>query len=394
MTETCDVLVAGAGIHGAGVAQAAAAAGYSVVVAEMNSIAAATSSRSSKLIHGGLRYLEQMRLGLVRECLRERALLLRLAPELVRLERFFIPVYRDTDRRPWWIRTGLSLYAVLGGLRPGNRFRVLDRSEWRRLDGLRTENLQAVFAYQDGQTDDAALTRAVMRSACSLGARLVLPAELVHARVHRQGIHCALATAEGVRTVEAGVLINATGPWVNRVLNCIEPAVKKLPIDLVQGSHILLEHPLREGVYYLEAPSDRRAIFLMPWHGHTLIGTTERPFDGDPAAVCPSETEQRYLLQNAGHYFPELADNGRAGLVDSFAGLRVLPARAGRAFRRSREIILHTDRRVRPRVLSIYGGKLTSYRADALKVMRRVAASLPDRKARADTADLALSPDD
>ena len=148
-----DVVVIGAGIHGAGVAQAAAAAGHTVLVLEKTAIAHGTSSRSSKLIHGGLRYLETGQFGLVRESLRERAILLRIAPGLVRLSPFFIPVYGGASRSRWKIRAGLSLYALLGGFGRHNRFQSIARSEWHRLDGFQTDGLRAVFAMPwKGQT--------------------------------------------------------------------------------------------------------------------------------------------------------------------------------------------------------------------------------------------------
>jgi glycerol-3-phosphate dehydrogenase len=186
--ETFDVAVIGAGIHGTGVAQAAAAAGHSVLLLEQTSVAAGSSSRSSKLIHGGLRYLETGQFGLVRESLRERGLMLRLAPELVRVQRFYIPVYAHTRRRPWQLRLGLSLYALLSSLRPESRFGTVPRSEWATLDGLDTAGLQAVFWYQDGQTDDRALTRAVRDSALQLGAQLRCPARFESARLDDDGV--------------------------------------------------------------------------------------------------------------------------------------------------------------------------------------------------------------
>ena len=172
MAESYDLVIIGGGIHGAGIAQAAAARGLSVMVLEQSGIASGTSSRSSKLIHGGLRYLESGQFALVRECLHERTLLLKLAPQLVKLKSFYIPVYRDTTRRPWLLHLGLSLYALLGGLHPAVRFCRVPQSRWRNLDGLDTAQLEAVFQYNDAQTDDAALTRAVMRSAQQLGAQL------------------------------------------------------------------------------------------------------------------------------------------------------------------------------------------------------------------------------
>ncbi|MBS1246874.1 MAG: FAD-dependent oxidoreductase [Proteobacteria bacterium] len=197
MTGQHDLVVIGAGIHGAGAAQAAAAAGYSVLVLEQTGIASATSCRSSKLIHGGLRYLESGQLNLVRESLRERDILLRIAPQLVRLVPFHIPIYRHTARRSWQIRAGLSLYALLGNLRRHAWFDTLPRTQWDELDGLTTRNLQAVFRYQDAQTDDAALTQAVMRSAQSLGAELVVPGEFLAAQHTANGYAVRYRTPQG-----------------------------------------------------------------------------------------------------------------------------------------------------------------------------------------------------
>jgi glycerol-3-phosphate dehydrogenase len=386
-TESYDVVVMGAGIHGAGVAQACAAAGYSVLLLEKTRIAAGTSSRSSKLIHGGLRYLEQGQLRLVRECLRERALLLHNAPELVRRVPFYLPVYNTTARRPLRIVAGLGLYALLGG----GGFSRLSRRRWPDLDGLTTAGLQQVFRYWDAQTDDAALTRAVVASALQLGAVLRCPAEV-------QGIQLADPLSEVAyvwqgreHTCRARVLVNAAGPWANALLSLVQPSVLPQSVVLVQGSHLLLPAPLAHGVYYVEAPSDGRAVFVIPWRGQTLVGTTETPFHGDPAAVRPSAQERAYLLATLCHYFPRYAAVP-ANAVEAFAGLRVLPAGAGDAAARSRETVLAPDRPRRPRLLTIYGGKLTAYRATAAAVLQRLQPSLPGRKAVARTSHLVLVP--
>ena len=220
-----DVLVVGGGIHGAGAAQAAAARGYSVLVLEQTAIAAGTSSRSSKLIHGGLRYLESMQFALVRESLRERRLLLKLAPEIVRLVPVYIPIYRDTRRRPWQIRAGLGLYAMLGGLAGDNLFTSIPAAEWKGLDGLDTRGLEAVFRYHDGQTDDAVLTRAVMNSARELGAEVVVPGAFVSAERRPDHIGYEYRHADRLHAGTARVLINAAGPWVNQVLGRITPRI-------------------------------------------------------------------------------------------------------------------------------------------------------------------------
>lgn len=385
-----DVIVVGAGIHGVGIAQAAAAAGQTVAVLEQQAIASGSSSRSSKLIHGGLRYLEQFDLHLVHESLEERARLLKLAPELVKLVPFYIPVYRSTRRRPWKIRAGLSLYALLGGLHGHTRFHAVPRREWKDLDGLRQEELQAVFQYWDAQTDDAALTRAVMASAQALGAELLVPARFESAHIQDEACTANFSINGAQQTCTCRVLVNAAGPWVNQVASRIQPPLAPAHVDLVQGTHLILDAKHGARIYYVEAPQDGRAVFIMPWHeGHTLVGTTETLFKGaDPAAVQPLPAEREYLLTVVRRYFPAMPTTVHA----SFAGLRVLPSAGTRAFQRSREILLLTDRERDPRVLTVYGGKLTSYRADAEHALRLIASSLPRRAARADTRSLPLTP--
>ncbi len=392
MSATVDVAIVGAGIHGAGVAQAAAAAGHSVLLLEQRAIAAGTSSRSSKLIHGGLRYLETGQFRLVRESLHERTLLLRLAPDLVRLRRFHVPVYRDTRRRPWLLRTGLSLYALLAAFAPGARFGTLPRRQWGGLDGLSTDGLQSVFFYHDAQTDDQALTRAVVQSARQLGAQLLCPAQLLGAHLHEQGVELRILQNGRESRCSARVLVNAAGPWADRLARTIEPAIIVPAVERVQGSHLVLPVRLEERCYYLESPRDGRAIFALPWHGQLLLGTTETRFRGDPDQVTPSAAEVHYLLGVFKHYFPHWRTLGPADLTDSFAGLRTLPSGPGHAFHRTRETLLVVDRAERPRVLSMYGGKLTTWRAVAERAIARVAGSLPARRPVAHTSQLPLRP--
>lgn len=386
-TEDYDVIVIGGGIHGAGVAQAAAAGGYSVLLLERQALGSGTSSRSSKLIHGGLRYLESAQLGLVRESLHEREILLRIAPTLVKRVPFFIPVFAGTRRRPWFIRAGLSLYALLGGLSRGTRFETVPRAQWDNLDGLDTNGLEEVFRYEDAQTDDAVLTLAVMRSAQELGAELRCPANFLSAKVIDRGFKVHYLAGDNENACRARTLVNAAGPWANTILDRITPRPSVLSVDLVQGAHIVIEGETRRGVYYVEAPRDRRAVFVMPWKGHTLIGTTETPYHGDPGSVRALPEEISYLQETFQHYFPD-----RPGpLLDSFAGLRVLPHGAGSVFRRSRETILHRNSSDPAQLVTIYGGKLTGYRATATKVIRLLKKTLPARIPVADTAELPLS---
>jgi len=388
VAEQYDIVIVGGGIHGVGVAQAAAAHGYSVLVLEQGDLAVGTSGRSSKLIHGGLRYLESGRLALVAESLRERALLLKLAPELVRMRSFFFPIFRTTRRRPWQVRAGLSVYALLGGLRAAARFQRVDRRDWKTLDGLNTSDLEVVFRYQDAQTDDAALTRAVMRSAETLGARLAAPARFSAAILTDDGCEIEYACNGRAESCCARVLVNAAGPWASRVLGCIDPAPVCRAVELVQGAHIHVRGRLDAGIYYLEAPQDGRAVFVMPWQEGTLVGTTETRFDGAPGDVRVLPAERDYLLTVLEQYFPGFP----SAVLDSFAGLRVLPVGVGPVFGRSRETFFDLDRATGPRVLTIWGGKLTTFRSTAEKVIRRLEGSLPARIAVASTHTLELSP--
>jgi len=391
MTESLkDVLVVGGGIQGVGVAQAAAAGRHSVLLLESQSVASGTSSRSSKLIHGGLRYLESKQLKLVRESLKEREVLLEIAPHLVKLVPFYIPVYRTTTRSPWTMRLGLSLYALLGGLRKHARFRRVPEREWHTLDRIRLDGLLDVFQYSDGQTDDAALCRAVLRSAREMGADVALPAEFLSAT--REGDLWRVRYRAGAEEheVKARVLVNATGPWVNSVLERIYgewgDAPPRREIDLVGGTHIELEGEVARGIYYVEAPSDQRAVFVIPWKGHTLVGTTEQPFTGDPRKVAPTADEIEYLESTLHHYFPE--HSGKR--INAWAGLRVLPHGEGSTFHRPREVILVPDDMKAPTLVSIYGGKLTGYRHTAQRVMKLLHRTLPQHTALADTAKLRL----
>ena len=387
-----DVVVVGGGIHGVGAAQAAAAAGHSVLLMEKTDLACGTSSRSSKLIHGGLRYLESAQWHLVRESLKERRILLDIAPELVRLVAFHLPVYRSMRRRPWQLRLGLCMYAALGGFDRSTRFRTLPRQEWSRLDGLETGGLGTVLRYYDGQTDDALLTRSVMASAQKLGAELALPATFVDADLAGDGVDIRFTHRGRPEHLHARVLVNAGGAWANTIATRITPTAVLPAVELVQGTHLIVPGELSQGIYYVESPRDGRAVFVMPWHGEILIGTTETRFRGNPEQVAPLAAERHYLLSVLRRYFPRFRHSAIATRHQAFAGVRVLPVGKGHAFHRSRETMLITDRSSSPRSISIYGGKLTGWRATAEQVMRRIASSLPQRKPRADTRRLRIDP--
>ena len=392
MKETYDIAIIGGGIHGVGVAQAAAASGLTVCVFEKSDgLAHGTSSRSSKLIHGGLRYLETGQLPLVYECLRERRYLIKNAPKLVKLQPFFIPIYDDSSRSPLMIRLGLTLYALLGKLTADTRFRKLNKNEWDSLPGLKHEGLQAIFQFYDGQTDDAALTRAVMQSAKDLGAKLHLKAEVQNIEIDSDG--CSIEYLKGGEKhhCHAKVIVNAAGPWAHKVAACITPQQSIPEIELVAGTHIVLPKLPIPGLIYAESPVDNRPIFIMPWKEHTLVGTTERRYYGNPDDIKPSPEEIDYLLKSVAHYFPAQTQL-REQLQASFAGCRVLPASGGNANRKPRETLLIMDAPKRPRVLSIYGGKLTAYRATAEQVMEKLSPIFGKPSRARNTRGITLTP--
>ena len=366
-------------------AQAAAAAGYSVAVLEKSRLAEGTSSRSSKLIHGGLRYLEQLEISLVWESLRERELLFRIAPDLVKRQKFFIPVYDRTSRKPWVMKLGLLMYAMLAGGAKNSWFKTIPRSDWDSLDGLNQTGLKRVLRYWDGQTDDAALTRAVMQSAQDLGADLFYPACFVSADIADDDVEVCFQFGSDSFSTRAKVVVNAAGPCANQVLSHFTPKVEQLAVDNIQGTHIELPGVITHGCYYVEA-KDKRVVFVMPWNDRTLVGTTESRFGGNPDQVTPLDSEIQYLKDVYETHFPDRDHS----VINQWAGLRVLPVAKGAAFKRSRETMLPVDNQSRPRLLSIYGGKLTGYRATAEKVMKILSRTLPKVTPVANTRELHL----
>ena len=386
MTKHYDICVIGGGIQGCGVAQAAAAAGYSCVLIEKSGLASATSSRSSKLIHGGLRYLESGQFHLVAESIYERELLIKNAPDLVKRVAFYIPLYKHTSRKSWQVFVGLSLYALLGRLKATACFRHIPEKDWSKLDGLSEKNLQSVYQYTDGQTDDVKLTRAVMYSACELGAELVCPASFVSAQYEAKRYTVVYQKEESQEQLSCSALINAAGPWVNEVQKNITPHVKETAIELVQGAHLIIRQPAPKGVYYVESPSDRRAVFIMPWYEHTMVGTTETHYEGDPDKITATEHEIEYLRNITEYYFPR----SDTEILHSFAGARVLPKGDESMFNRPRDTVYFIDPQL-PGYLALMGGKLTGYRATAEKTMKKIQIHLSEKTAVADTRDIKLS---
>jgi len=386
MTDV-DILIIGGGIAGVGTAQAAAAAGHSVLLVEQNTIASATSSNSTKLIHGGLRYLESMQMKLVYEALRERELLLKLAPGLVSREWFYIPVYRHSKRPAWMVNIGLALYWALSLGR--SRFKSIPRKQWHSvIPGLNTEQMTALLAYEDAATDDALLTQAVARSAEQLGAEIQQHTVFISATFQNDRWLIQLApVGQTLKTeVRAKILINAAGPWVNTVRDQITPLPPEQNISLVQGTHLLLDRPCPAFIYV--ESEDGRVMFFRPWQDGTLAGTTETGFHGDPADVHASKEEVASILATYNRYFP---DNpcSEPNILKYYCGIRVLPQHSDTAFSASRSAMLTCDHKDKPSYIAIYGGKLTTYRKKAEKVECLISRRLPGKR-KANTANIRL----
>jgi len=383
-----DILVIGGGINGVGTAQAAAAACHSVLLVEQNTIASATSSNSTKLIHGGLRYLESMQMGLVYEALHERETLLKLAPGLVSREWFYIPVFRHNKRPAWMVNIGLALYWALSVGR--SRFKSVPRKQWQHvIPGLNTEHMTTLLAYEDAATDDALLTQAVARSAERLGATIQQHTAFVGASFqdNRWLIQLAPDGQNQKTEVRAKILINATGPWVNTVRQQITPLPPEQKIHLVQGTHLLLDR-LCPAFVYVESEDDR-VMFFRPWKGGTLAGTTETDFYGDPSKVHASKEEVKIILATYNRYFPEHPCS-KSDILEYYCGIRVLPQYSDTAFSANRSAMLVCDNEDKPSYIAIYGGKLTTYRKEAEKVERLISRRLP-AKQKADTGKISLT---
>ena len=378
-----DIVVLGAGIQGAGIAQACALNGLSVLLLEQFATPAmGTSSKSSKLIHGGLRYLESFSFALVRECLLERKYLLQNASSIVTKNRFFIPLYKTSKRHPWVVYMGLWLYAWLAGDFLGKTIGRVKQSAWENLNGLNKENLQAVFYYEDAQTDDKALTERVIASAQKLGAHLVYNRRVTeikqqdgmffvsteHTDVHNKQHDNGQINKQEQSIYQARVCINVTGPWVNTIARNTSPLPNILPIELVQGTHIVLDRQIATHCFYGESPDDGRATFVLPWKNKTMVGTTELALLHGPETIGATEPEVDYLLRVVNHMFPREAMT-KKNISETFAGSRVLPREDGNLNARTRETQILFGPEC-PQYFAVYGGKLTAYRAVAESVLR------------------------
>jgi glycerol-3-phosphate dehydrogenase len=355
-----DLLIIGGGIIGAGIAEAATAHGMSVALVDKGDFASATSSASSKLIHGGLRYLRLGDIGLVREAHHERRILMNVvAPHLVRRLPFLFPLYEDGPYRPWFVQTGIVVYSTLARARL-NGLVKLDRAE-RMVPQLRGEGLHSCALYADAWTNDGRLTLANVRAAADRGAVVLNYAEVVS--LGRGG---AEVSVDGrVVGVSAKAIVNATGPWVDRVRRLEDPRARPA-IRLSKGVHVVVDGGGHWGAA-LTIPHDKvRVSFAVPWEGMLLLGTTDTPHEGEPEDVRVTDEDVRQVLAEA-----SVALDGLGAPRATFCGLRVLPGGEGPTASAKRETVFSTGP---SGMVSVAGGKLTTYRRIALDALDHLGA--------------------
>ena len=367
------MLVIGGGINGAGIARDAAGRGLSVTLVEQGDLASATSSWSSKLIHGGLRYLEQYEFRLVREALREREVLLKLAPHIIRPLMFVLP--HDASMRPrWMIRAGLWLYDHLGGPITLPRSKALTFPHMEFSAGLRPD-IRSGFVYSDCRVDDSRLTVLNAVSAREKGATILTRTRFEGAKRVDGAWDAILAPADGERrTVRAKGIVNAAGPWVVDVLDRIEGDRITDRVRLVKGSHIIVPKVHSQGYAYILQNVDKRVVFVIPYEGDfSLIGTTDVAVSNiaEAASITPEETE--YLLAAANRFLAKPLT--ARDIVSSYAGVRPLyDDGSANPSEITRDYVLKVDAEGRQApLLTVFGGKITTYRRlaeEALELLR------------------------
>ncbi len=384
-----DLLVVGGGVNGAGIARDAAGRGYKVLLCEQDDLAAHTSSASTKLIHGGLRYLEHYEFSLVRKALTEREVLLSNAPHIIWPLRFIMP-HLPTLRPAWMIRLGLFLYDHLGRRRrlPGSESVELRRHP---AGGPLKPELTRGFAYSDCWVQDARLVVLNAMDAAERGAEILPRTRCVAAERGPDGWRVTLRPAGGgtERVVRARCLVNAAGPWVKSFLQQTAGVVTDVRVRLVKGSHIVVPRLFEHSYCYIFQNPDQRIVFAIPYEqDYTLIGTTDVAFEGDPAGAAIDAGEVDYLCEAINRYFNRSIAPG--DVVWTYSGVRPLYDERGEENVSvvTRDYLLELDRGQAP-VLSVFGGKLTTYRKLAEEAMREIEAVLGGRRP-AWTADAPL----
>jgi glycerol-3-phosphate dehydrogenase len=357
---TNRVAVIGGGINGAGIGWELVRRGYQVVLFERERFGGATSSVTSKLIHGGLRYLEHFEFGLVRESLRERAFLLQNLPDLVHPLEFVLPVYAGVSRPSWMVAIGLTFYDLLAGrgnIAPHQR---ITAAEVRARAPLRSEGLRGGFLYFDAQVDDAGLVRRVIGAAVrdGLEAREFAPVSALQ----RSGGQW-IVTTTGAESFDSVVV--AVGPWMNEFLTRNQLPTRST-LTLVRGSHLILDRLLSSSACLLQSPQDHRVFFVLPWKGQSMVGTTEVRHEGSLEKIEASPQEVEYLLERFNLYFETKIS--RADVVRTTAGVRPLIGDKNDLGRISRDYRIERD----GTLIKVFGGKMTTFLSLARKVGKAV----------------------
>ena len=375
MGDMFDLAILGGGINGCGIARDAAGRGLKVYLCEQDDLASGTSSWSTKLIHGGLRYLEYYEFRLVREALIEREVLWGIAPHIIEPLRFVLPHHRGL-RPAWLLRLGLFLYDHLGGRKRLEGTRTLDLASHPAGRPLKP-GFGTAFEYSDCRVQDSRLVVLNAMDARARGATIETRTRLVAAR--REGDHWVITVEDrdGQRTIQAKALVNAGGPWVAEALDNRIHVESRARVRLVKGSHIVTRKVFEHDKAYIFQNADGRIIFAIPYErDFTLIGTTDLDYSGDPKAVAASEEEIVYLCAAASEYFEKPVT--RADVVWSFSGVRPLyDDGASKAQEATRDYVLTLDvKDGGAPLLSVFGGKITTYRRLAEAALEKLAPHL------------------
>lgn len=362
-----------------GIARDAAGRGLSVLLIEKDDLGQGTSSRSGKLVHGGLRYLEYFEFRLVREALIEREVLLETAPHIIWPMRFVLPHSAD-DRPAWLVRAGLFLYDHLGGRKrlPGTR--TLNLRKAREGNCIKSRYKKA-FEYSDCWVDDARLVVLNAVDAVERGAIIKTRTKFEHATRKDKLWHINISSSstDNASDIQARCLINAAGPWVNNVINDIDGVSTKRRVRLVKGSHIVVNKFWEGEQAYLVQHSDKRVIFINPYeNGKALIGTTDIPFEGEPDKVQVDDNEIDYLLTAVNRYFND--ELKRDDIVQSFSGVRPLyDDNSDNPSAVTRDYLFDFDQSQDAAILlSVFGGKITTYRKLAEHALDKLKNTFPD----------------
>ncbi len=366
----CDFVVIGGGINGVSVARELAIRGQDVLLIEKSDIGAGTSSQSSKLIHGGLRYIEQFRFSLVRESLKERGLLLKYASDFVWELPLLFPVYRHSKRPMWQIALGLKIYDFLAGkqkIKPHKRF---SKAEMLTLEpGLNPNGLMGGFLYYDAMTDDLKLCRAVAREAEDFGAKILDHHQVISILPEGNRVRVSfLKHSGGEKSILAKHVINCTGPWVDVFHKEVGMDIPHL-IQPSKGVHIVVKRCHYSTALVATHPADGRIYFVLPWYDQTsLIGTTETPYWGHPDDVSATHGDIDYLIQAVNQTFPAL-QLSEENVISTFSGVRPLAKSARSVGSASREVQIQSHF---SGYWTVVGGKYTTFRAIGEQVAKRV----------------------